>query len=214
MKNIIFIAAPAAGKGTYSEILEQKYNYEHVSTGDLLRNEKKKGTELGIKVAELMESGALVPDDIVLKLLKQHIEEIGNTKKIILDGVPRNMNQVGPVLEMLDNLGDYVVIYLDVTIDEAMKRTIGRLTCPNCKKGYNKLIDDFKPKVDNICDNCGNELLSRSDDNEETFKVRYDTYMSETAPLIEYFKGVDNLIVINANLKVEDNLPQIERAIL
>ena len=214
MKNIIFIAAPAAGKGTYSEILEQKYNYEHVSTGDLLRNEKKKGTELGIKVAELMESGALVPDDIVLKLLKQHIEEIGNTKKIILDGVPRNMNQVGPVLEMLDNLGDYVVIYLDVTIDEAMKRTIGRLTCPNCKKGYNKLIDDFKPKVDNICDSCGNELLSRSDDNEETFKVRYDTYMSETAPLIEYFKGVDNLIVINANLKVEDNLPQIERAIL
>ena len=214
MKNIIFIAPPAAGKGTYSEILEQKYNYEHVSTGDLLRNEKSKGTELGIKVAKLMESGALVPDDIVLDLLRKRIEEIGNTKKIILDGVPRNMNQVKPVLEMLDKLGEYVVIYLDVTMDEAMKRTIGRLTCPKCKKGYNKLIDDYKPSVENICDNCGSELLSRSDDNEETFKVRFDNYMSETSPLIEYFRGVNNLEVINANLKVEDNLPQIERVIL
>lgn len=214
MKNIIFIAPPAAGKGTYSELLENKYGYEHVSTGDLLRNEMKNGTDLGTKISDIMKSGALVPDDIVLELLKKHIEKIGNTKKIILDGVPRNMNQVKPVLEIMDKLGEYVVIYLDVTIEEAMKRTLGRLSCPNCKKGYNKLIDDFKPKVKNICDNCGTKLLSRSDDNEETFKIRFDTYMSETSPLIEYFKGVDNLLVINANLKIEDNLPQIERAIL
>ena len=214
MKNIIFIAPPAAGKGTYSEILEQKYNYEHVSTGDLLRNEKSKGTELGIKVAKLMESGALVPDDIVLDLLNNRIEELGESKKIILDGVPRNMNQVKPVLDILDKLGEYVVIYLDVSFEEAMKRTIGRLTCPKCKKGYNKLIDDYKPNVENNCDYCGSKLVSRSDDNEETFKVRFDNYLNETSPLIEYFKGVNNLEVINANLKVEDNISQIERVIL
>lgn len=213
MKNIIFIAPPAAGKGTYSDILKDKYNYEHISTGELLRNEMKNGTELGNKITDMMNSGSLVPDDMVLSVFENHIKSIGNERNIILDGVPRNLNQVEPILNILNNNGfkDYVAIYLDVSYEKAMKRTLGRLTCPKCKKGYNSLIDEFKPKVDNVCDNCNETLISRNDDTEDTFKVRYDTYIKETSPLIEYFKSIDKLVVLDAN-----GLPdvsQIERVI-
>lgn len=212
MKNIIFIAPPSAGKGTYSDILSNNYGYEHISTGELLRKEVEKNTELGNKISTIMSSGTLISDDLVLEILENRIKEVGN-KCIILDGVPRNINQVEPVLRMFNTYttNDYVVIYLDVTFDKAMKRTLGRVSCPKCKKGYNSLIDEFKPKVDNICDECGSTLISRADDNEETFKVRFNTYMNETKPLLDYFKDINKLVTIDAN-----GLPdvsQIERVI-
>ena len=212
MKNIIFIAAPAAGKGTFSDLLKDKYGYLHISTGDLLRNAKNEDNELGKEITNLMNSGSLVPDEIVLKLLSEYIEEIGTSNNFILDGVPRNVTQIDPVLKMIEGT-DYVTIFLDIEYDKAMKRTLGRISCPNCKKVYNKMNDLLKPKVDGICDICGEQLVSRSDDNEETFKVRFDTYIKETQPIIEYFKNIGKLVTINITGDIDKDLSEIERVI-
>ena len=211
MKNIIFIAAPAAGKGTFSDLLKDKYGYLHISTGDLLRNAKNEDNELGKEIARLMDSGSLVPDDIVLRLLKEYIEEIGTTNNFILDGVPRNMSQVNPVLDMINS--DYVTIFLDIDYEKAMNRTLGRLSCPKCKRVYNKMNEQLKPKVDGICDNCNEPLISRSDDNESTFKVRFDTYIKETQPIIEYFKDINKLVTIKVTGDIDKDLEEIERVI-
>ena len=211
MKNIIFIAAPAAGKGTFSDMLQDKYDYLHISTGDLLRKAKNENNELGQVITNLMNSGSLVPDDIVLRLLKDYLEEIGSSKNIILDGVPRNVAQIKPVLEMIDD--NYVTIFLDIDYDKAMKRTLGRISCPKCKRVYNKLNDSLKPKVDGICDNCGTNLVSRSDDNPETFKIRFDTYLNETQPVIDYFKNINKLSTVKISGDLDKDLQEIERII-
>lgn len=211
MKNIIFIAAPAAGKGTFSDMLQDKYDYLHISTGDLLRKAKNENNELGQVITNLMNCGSLVPDDIVLRLLKDYLEEIGSSKNIILDGVPRNVAQIKPVLEMIDD--NYVTIFLDIDYDKAMKRTLGRISCPKCKRVYNKLNDSLKPKVDGICDNCGTNLVSRSDDNPETFKIRFDTYLNETQPVIDYFKNINKLSTVKISGDLDKDLQEIERII-
>ena len=212
MRNIIFIAAPAAGKGTLSDMLQDKYGYEHISTGDLLRNEKNKATPLGQEIARLMDSGSLVPDEIVLKLLDDYIKEMNTTKSFILDGVPRNESQIKPVLDIMGDK-DYVVIFLDIDYEKAMNRTLGRISCPKCKKVYNKFSQEFKPKVEGICDNCGEELVSRSDDNPDTYRVRYDTYMNETKAIIDYFNSINKLESIKVSDDINDDLNRIERII-
>ena len=158
-----------------------------------------------------MDSGSLVPDDIVLRLLKEYIEEIGTTNNFILDGVPRNLSQVNPVLDMINS--DYVTIFLDIDYEKAMNRTLGRLSCPKCKRVYNKMNEQLKPKVDGICDNCNEPLVSRSDDNESTFKIRFDTYIKETQPIIEYFRNINKLVTIKITGDIDKDLEEIERVI-
>ena len=177
MKNIIFIAPPAAGKGTQSDLLISKYGYEHISTGDLLREEVASGSELGLSISELMKSGALISDDIVNKLLVKALS--ATTKPFILDGYPRNISQAEKLDILLSELGKSAdaVIYLEVDEELAMKRATGRISCPNCKRSYHKYF--MKPKQDNICDNCGATLISRADDTEEAFKNRYNTYVQK-----------------------------------
>lgn len=215
MKNIIFIAPPASGKGTLSDMLKDKYNYAHISTGDLLREAKDNNSSLGGKISEIMNSGALVPDDIVLELLRNRMMELKNDDLFILDGYPRNINQIQPLIDIFKelNVNNYVVIYLDVDFDKAMKRTLGRLTCPKCHKGYNEFFEDLKPKVNNICDSCGTSLIKRSDDNEATFKIRYDTYINETKQVVDYFKDIHKLEVIDASLSPQVILSNVERII-
>ena len=201
MKNIIFIAPPAAGKGTQSDLLISKYGYEHISTGDLLREEVASGSELGLNISELMKKGALISDDIVNELLVKALS--ATTKPFILDGYPRNIKQVDSLIKLFNelNINDYVVIYLDVDYEEAMHRTLGRMICSNCKSSFNKFKEATRPKVDGICDFCGNKLEVRADDTEETFKVRYQTYIEDTKPVLDYFKKVGKL----ENIKVNDN---------
>ena len=214
MKNIIFIAPPAAGKGTFSTLLEDKYQYVHISTGDLLRDAMKKEDELGQKITVLMNSGKLVSDDIVLELLQNFFTSIED-KNFILDGFPRNLNQAKVLDELLLTLpeNDYVVIYLDINYEIALKRTLGRITCPNCKRSYNSYFEELKPKVEGICDHCKSELVKRNDDTEETFKIRFDTYLEETKPSLDYYKEKDKLVVIDATLGVENILKEIERVL-
>ena len=215
MKNIIFVAPPAAGKGTCSEILTKNFGYNHISTGDLLREARIKGDDLGKKVAELMDSGALVSDDIVLELLQNKLNSMDKDQAFILDGYPRNILQANTLDDIFDKLSikDYVVIYLRIDFDKALSRTLGRLICPKCKVGYNKDSASLKPKVDGICDNCGEALITRSDDNEETFKVRFDNYMNETEPVIKYYQDKNKLTIIDATQNVEAIIKEIERVI-
>ena len=215
MKNIIFVAPPAAGKGTCSEMLESKFNYKHISTGDLLRSAKTMGDDLGKTISKLMDSGELVGDEIVLELLQRELNNLDTNDRFILDGYPRNILQAQTLDKLFNelNIKDYVVIYLSIDFESALKRTLGRLLCPSCKAGYNKYNDKLKPKVEGICDKCGSNLITRSDDTKETFKIRFDTYMKETSPIIDYYKNKDNLKIIDSTLDIDDIIKMIERVI-
>ena len=214
MKNIIFVAPPAAGKGTASEKLVSKFNYKHISTGDLLREARKKDDDLGRKIATLMDEGALVTDDIVLVLLKNTLKDIKN-EAFILDGFPRNINQANALEEIFNNLqiSDYVVIYLNIDFEKALNRTLGRLLCPNCKRGYNKDSALLKPKKDGICDTCGSTLITRSDDTKETFEIRFNNYMKETNPVLKYYQEKNKLCTISTDNNIDEIMQNIERVI-
>lgn len=195
MKNILFIAPPAGGKGTQSDALVEEYGYVHISTGDLLR-ELDKDSPLGKEVNELISAGKFVSDEIVLELLKKKLESLEG-KPFILDGCPRNLKQAEILESMFQELGISLdlVIELDVPYDVTLKRAIGRISCPNCKSTYNKFFK--KPLNEGVCDKCGSVLQSRQDDDEETYKVRYNTYLEATAPLIEFYKARGKLVKVD-----------------
>lgn len=211
MKNIVFIAPPASGKGTQSDLLVSKYGYNHISTGDLLREEIKSGSDLGKQIDELMKTGKLVSDDIVNSLLTKALSD--SDKPFILDGYPRNMTQVPFLDDILSKANKKVdaIIYLDVPYDLLLKRATGRLTCPKCSHTFHKYFN--KPLNDGICDNCGETLISRVDDNEETFKVRYNSYIENTKPLLDYYKDKGNLHVIDKANTKEETFEEIEKVI-
>lgn len=213
MENFVFIAPPAAGKGTQSKYLVEKYNYQHISTGDLLREEISKNTDLGIQINEIISSGKLVSDDIVITLLKNRLNSIDlNNNSFIIDGFPRTLNQAKMLDEALNNLNvnNYKVIYMDLDYEEAKKRVLGRIICPSCGKSYNDLIDSLKPINEGICDACNHVLEKRSDDNEESFKIRFETYLTNTKPIIDYYNELNKLINIDASKNAEDIFKNIE----
>lgn len=194
--NIIFIAPPAAGKGTQAEMLKKDYNLYHLSTGDLLREIANKDTELGNKVKELIDEGKLISDELMVKLLKEKISSLHNNNGIIFDGFPRTIIQAEMLNEVLSNMNEKInhVIYLDVKKEVALKRATGRMNCPVCNTIYNIYYD----KLDDInkCNVCKVDLSKRKDDTEEKFNHRFDTYILRTNPLIDYYKTQGLLSVI------------------
>ena len=211
MKNIILIAPPAAGKGTLSEMLVEKYNYCHISTGDLLRSAATDGTDLGEKISIMLKNGELVTDEIVFELLERRLKENDIKNGYILDGFPRTLSQAKMYDEMLKklelDLG--IVVVIDTKYETLMKRIVGRVLCHDCGSVYNTLTGVNTPKVEGICDKCGGKLEKRSDDNEESFKTRFKNYEEKTAPLIDYYKEKGNLFFINGEDK-EQMLKEIE----
>lgn len=201
MKNIIFLAPPAAGKGTLSEMLVDKYGYGHISTGDLLREEIKNQTEIGKQAEDLMKQGKFVSDDVIIELISNRITKPDCENGYILDGFPRTLVQAEKYDELLKELGKDlgVVIYINIDKEMAMKRACSRITCPKCGKIYNKYSNEMKPKVEGICDDCGVELTQRSDDSEETFIKRFDEYVNKTMPLFDYYKNKGVLKTIEAH---------------
>ena len=198
MKCIILIAAPAAGKGTISKYIEDKYNYKHISTGDLLRDEVRKNTNIGKEIKPILEKGSLVGDDIIEEVFKK---EFNKTKSdIILDGIPRTLTQA-KMLDNLDELSDNIeitkVINIDIDKDIAIERIENRLICEDCGSVYNKKII-----TDNTCTKCGGNLSSRNDDTKETFLDRYDTFVKQTKPLLDYYS--DKVVTIYNNTSLED----------
>ena len=208
MKNIIFIAAPASGKGTLSSLLKERCGYNHISTGDLLRNIIKEKSELGLEVEKVISGGKLVNDELMFRIVREHLENIDREKPFILDGLPRTLDQAKYLDTLLSelNINDYKVIYLDIDEETASKRALGRQTCTNCGASYNKFFEDFMPKEEGICDKCGKELISRSDDNEESFKVRFQTFTDNTLPILDYYRNEDKVSDIDCSKYTNDEI--------
>lgn len=201
MKNIILIAAPAAGKGTLSELLVEKYGYIHISTGDLLREASKEKSELGEKISTMLKNGELVSDEIVFELLENKLKVVD--KPYILDGFPRTINQAYKYDELITKLNKSlgIVVVLNCDYDILKNRIVGRWLCKECGSIYNTLTGVNTPKEENICDKCGGELYKRSDDNKESFKTRYETYLEKTKPLIDFYQEKGNLHYVNSETK-------------
>lgn len=206
--NIIFIAPPAAGKGTVSSKVCEKYNIPHISTGDLLRDEITKETKLGLEIKGAMARGEFVTDEVITKLLRKRLSLKDAKKGFILDGYPRNIAQAKIYEDLLNELSYDMgsVIFLDIDRETAMERALSRIVCPKCGLSYNLSAKELSPTCDGICDSCGSNLKSRNDDNEETFIKRFDTYMKETYPLIEYYENKNNLVRIEVSNKTADEV--------
>lgn len=205
MKNLVLYAPPAAGKGTLCEYLVSR-GYSVLSIGQVLRDARSTETEIGRKIIETQDKGILTPDDIVLEALKNELEKYDGD--IAIDGYPRNIEQA----KMLDTIfTNYEVINLDVQKEVAMKRTLGRQTCPKCGKIYNIYFESMAPKVENICDSCGEKLSSRSDDNEQSFMNRFGVYETNSPEILNYYKEKDLLHIVDANQDVNNVMNQVKK---
>ncbi len=209
--NFVFLGPPGAGKGTQAEIIAKKHGLVKISTGDILREAVKKGTELGKLADGYMKRGELVPDEIMLGLIEEELEKID--KGFILDGFPRTVKQAEGLDELLakKNLPLKAVILLDVPDDEIIKRLSARRVCPNCGAVYNLIFNP--PKNDEICDVCGTKLVQRKDDNPETIKRRLDVYREQTAPLIGYYREKGLLVEIDGTGDPEKITRAIEEVV-
>ena len=212
--NLILIAPPAAGKGTLASELNEKHNLVCISAGELLRGVDP-NTELGMMIRDLQSRRELVDDKITNQLMKERLMKDDVKNGFILDGYPRHMPQVYAVEEILKELNlkvDYALV-LNVDYETALKRTIGRQICPNCKQTYNKLTGVNAPLVENMCNDCNVELTKRNDDNEETLKVGYNFYLENTVSVVEYFRNKGILIELDASGSPEETMLQLEKVI-
>jgi len=196
MITIILLGPPGAGKGTQAKDLAKEFQFLHISTGDLLRENVKRNSPLGLKAKEFMEHGELVPDKLVDEMLLEKLNSPQVNNGFVLDGYPRNVSQA----KFLDNFlkqnnSKSFILYLDTSEDTIIERLSGRRICSNCQAIYH--LKNMPPKNPLYCDICGGRLYQRSDDREETIKNRLLVYIKETAPLLEYYK--DRLVRINAN---------------
>lgn len=195
--NIILLGPPGAGKGTQAKRLIDKYSIPQISTGDMLRAALKEGTALGLEAKKYMDKGELVPDSVVIGLVKERIQQKDCAKGYMLDGFPRNVSQAEALDKMLAELKQKIddVICIEVPNEELLGRLTGRRTCRSCGAGFHVMFDP--PKKEGVCDKCNGELYQRDDDNEATVKSRLDVYAKQTEPLIGYYKNQGKLRSIN-----------------
>ncbi len=199
---LVFLGAPGAGKGTQAKRLVEKYGIPQISTGDLLRAAVAAGTPLGKEAKAYMDRGELVPDQVVLGMVKERLSQDDCKKGFILDGFPRNVAQAEALDKMLAemNMSLQMALNLDVPFDDLMKRLTGRRTCKACGQMYNVYYSPSK--VDGKCDKCGGELFQRDDDKEETIRKRLEVYRAQTEPLIDYYskKGILKSVAGTGNI--------------
>lgn len=210
-KVFIFLGPPGCGKGTQTEKLSRKLNLPHIDTGGLLRKHIQEGTPLGLEGKKFIDKGELVPLWVVESVIKDRLSAFDCKKGYILDGYPRSLEQA-EALENIQKELNYgtqnIAIYFDIPTDVLVERLINRRSCSKCGAIYNLLSS--KPKLDNICDICGNELIQRADDNKETALLRFKTYDDVTKPLLKYFKDLNILQEINAQGTISEVWEQIK----
>lgn len=207
MKNIILYGAPAAGKGTQCELLKNRYNYNHISMGQIFRD-LDDSTEFNRKIHEMINKGNLIDDETTTKLLKEKLDTIDNGP-IVLDGFPRNLNQAKLLDKFFD---DYIVINLDIDEQVALKRMLGRINCPDCGKIYNIYFQEIAPNVAGKCDICGASLKGRQDDNEESFKNRFNIYLNNVKAILNYYQDKNVLYRIDiGSHNTEETFLEIEK---
>ena len=193
--NIIMLGAPGTGKGTVAGILQERIGIKQVSTGDIFRENIKNGTELGKIADSYISKGQLVPDDITIGIVKKRLEDEDVKNGIILDGFPRTVLQAQELDKILETKGQKVDLVINLTTpeEEIIERIVNRRVCSNqeCKTVYNLILNP--PKKEGICDKCGSQLIKRKDDNIETVKQRFENYIKQTSPLIDYYEKQGNL---------------------
>lgn len=215
MKNIVFIAPHGTGKGTQCNLLKEKYGYIPISTGEIIRARIKKQDILAKQLEETINEGKLVSDKIVLDMLENFINENNLQDKIIFDGYPRTLAQAQALDDLMKKLNQKIdlVIYLEISKEEALKRTLGRQLCPQCQRSYNKFYDYLKPINTGICDNCHCELVGRNDDTKEAFNHLFDIFLKDTYPILEYYQDKNILIKIDANQPYKQIFKRIEESL-
>jgi adenylate kinase len=210
---LVLIGAPGSGKGTQAKFLIEKYNIPQISTGDLLRAAVAAKTPLGRQAKAVMDAGQLVPNDIVIGMIRERIMRPDAENGFILDGYPRNLEQAEALDVLLLSLGRPIdaILQINVDFDLLMQRMVGRLTCLSCGALFNSFTNP--PAIDSQCDLCGGSLHHRSDDNEETIDRRLRVYETHTQPVLHYYNSKGNLHVIDGQGTVEEIKKRIKSAL-
>lgn len=213
MLRAVLLGLPGAGKGTQAVRLVEKYEIPHISTGDIFRKNIKEGTELGKKAQEYMNAGALVPDELVVDLVKDRLQQDDCKNGFLLDGFPRTIFQAEKLDEFLSESNQKmdIVINLKVEKEALIKRLTGRRVCKDCGASYH--IVNIPPKKEGVCDICGGELIQRKDDNIETVENRINVYEEQTAPLIGYYKEAGSLVDFDGEASLDEVFDAIVQAI-
>jgi len=211
--NLILLGPPGAGKGTQASGIVDKYNVPHISTGDIFRKNIKENTELGKKAKEYLDSGKLVPDELVVAIVEDRLKEDDTKKGFLLDGFPRTVFQAEALDKFLQSIDSKIDAVVNIEVDKSILvgRAVGRRICKNCGATFH--IEFNPPRKSDICDVCGGELYQRSDDNEETVSKRIEVYLNETQPLIDYYKGQDILLTIDGEQDIKKVFQDIEKAL-
>lgn len=201
---IIMLGAPGAGKGTQAKKIAEKYNIPHISTGDIFRANIKNGTELGVKAKSYMDQGLLVPDELVVDLVADRIQQDDAKAGYVLDGFPRTIPQAESLDAALAKMGQKIDYAIDVEVpdENIINRMSGRRACVKCGATYH--LQYAKPKAEGVCDVCGEQLILRDDDKPETVQKRLSVYHQQTQPLIDYYENQNALKEVDGTKDMED----------
>ncbi len=211
--NLILLGPPGAGKGTQAGRIVEDYGVPHVSTGDILRSAVKNQTAMGLEAKRYMDAGELVPDAVVIGIVKERLQEPDTAKGFLMDGFPRTLAQAAALDETLSGIDRQVTRALAVLVDdeELVKRLTGRRVCRECQTPYHVVFN--LPQTEGVCDKCGGELYQREDDAEATVRNRLDVYRKQTEPLIEYYDRQGVLVRIDGEKDPETVYADIQEAI-
>lgn len=209
---VIFLGPPGAGKGTQARVLAHEWGVPQIATGEMLRAAAAAGTPLGREAKRIMESGALVPDDIMIGLIGERLRQRDAEPGFILDGFPRTIAQAEALDRLLKDLGHTLdaVMYFEVSEAELLRRLTGRRLCRQCQTAYH--LVSAPPRRPGVCDRCGGELYQRQDDSEATVRHRLEVYARQTTPLLDYYRGRGLLTTINGEGSVESIGAALRRA--
>jgi adenylate kinase len=210
---LIFLGPPAAGKGTQARRLAAEHGIPHISTGDILRAAIREGTYLGREAKRYMDRGALVPDDVMIGIVRERLQRSDCSCGFILDGFPRTIPQAEALAGLLETMNaplNYVV-NMAVPVEEILRRMNGRFTCQNCGRMFNLMLDP--PETPGLCDCCSGVLVQRADDRIDTVHERLEVYRQSTQPLIEYYRRKEMLKTVNGTGTIDDIAKRILEAV-
>lgn len=196
-KHLIFLGPPGAGKGTQAKRIKENFGFEHISTGELLRNEIRSGTPLGKEISNIIKNGELVSDEVIVEIVRKYLTLEIIKKGFVFDGFPRTVGQAEKfdlIVKQL-NFNIDVVLYVEIDENTAIDRISNRRTCSKCGAIYHLKYNP--PKIDGVCDKCGGSLYQRDDDKESTVRNRFEIYMTQTFPLVEYYRKRELLVNID-----------------
>jgi adenylate kinase len=212
--NLVLLGAPGSGKGTQAERIAPAFLVPHISTGDILRAAVGEGTQMGLKARRYMDSGELVPDQVVIGIIRDRLAQPDAAPGFMLDGFPRTLEQARALDEMLEEAGRSltVVLMIEVPEEELVQRLSGRRACRACGRGCNVVFDP--PSVEGVCDSCGGKLFQRDDDNEQTVRNRLEVYRRQTEPLAGYYTQKRLLSAVSGGGRVPDEVYADAQAVL